>query len=136
MFWWIFMSFSNVLLYDVYPSVVIHQEQCTFIIYDSAGRERTQLIFLVFQDALKTSWRRLQRNTFSSSKTSSRRICNTSSRCLRDVFKTSSRRLKDVTKTSSKRFCKTSWKTKNVMLKTSWRRLEDVFSTSSPTWCH
>ena len=43
----------------------------------------------------KTSSRRLQRNNFSSSKTSSRR--------LQDVFKTPSRRFQDVFKTSSKR---------------------------------
>ena len=59
---------------------------------------------------LKTFWRRLRRNNFSSSKSSSR--------CLKD-------------------FLKTSWKTKNCyaevalrtslrhVLKTSWRRLED-----------
>ena len=39
------------------------------------------------------SWRRLQRNNSSSSKTSSRRVCKTSSR---DVFKTFSTRLQDV----------------------------------------
>ena len=50
----------------------------------------------------KTSSRRLQRNNFSSSKTSSR--------CLQDVFKTSSRRLR---------------RRKIVTLKTCWRRLKD-----------
>ena len=51
------------------------------------------------EDVLKTSWRRLQRNTFLSFKTSSWK-------CLEDVLKTSwRRRLTD----------------------TSWRRLEDVF---------
>ena len=88
--------------------------------------------FVCFQDVLKTSSRhvfktssryvfktssrRLQRNNFSSSKTSWRRLQDV----LRDVFKKT----------------KTSWKTKNCyaedvlktcsrhVLKTSWRRLE------------
>ena len=74
----------------------------------------------------KTSWRRLQHNNFSSSKTSwrlledvlrevlktsSRRLCKTSSRCLR---KTSSRCLQDVLE--------------NVKL-LRWGRVEDVFKT-------
>ena len=70
----------------------------------------------------KTAWRRLQRNNFSSSKTSSRRLAG----CLQDIFKTS---CEDV--------LKTSWKTKicyaedvlktpsKHVLKTSSRRLED-----------
>ena len=68
----------------------------------------------------KTSWRRLEdvfrvtlfvfQDLF---KTSSRRICNTSSRHFQDVFKTSS-------KTSSRRVCKTSC---NYVFKTSSRRL-------------
>ena len=53
---------------------------------------------------LKTSSRRLQRNNFSSSKTSSRRIA----RCLQDVFV---RRL---------------GRRKIVTLKTCWRRLQDI----------
>ena len=70
----------------------------------------SQQTFLVFQDVFKTSWRRLQRNTF--------RL----PRPLEDVFKTYLRcvflkRLQDV--------FKTSWKTKK------WET-EDVFSTSSP----
>ena len=60
---------------------------------------------------LKTVSRRLQRNNFTSSKTSWRR--------LEDI-------LQDVLKTS----CKTSWRRlgrrKIVTLKTSWRRLEDM----------
>ena len=39
-----FMNFSIFLLWAVYPSMVIHQEQCIFVtiyIYDSASRERT-----------------------------------------------------------------------------------------------
>ena len=38
------MNFSIFLLCAVYPSMVIHQEQCIFVtiyIYDSASRERT-----------------------------------------------------------------------------------------------
>ena len=35
-----FINFSNFLLWVTYPSVVIHHEQCIFIIYNSAGRER------------------------------------------------------------------------------------------------
>ena len=70
----------------------------------------------------------------------------TSSRCLKDVFKTYLqyvflKRLQDVFETSSntfsrhvcKRSCsyvfKTSWKTKKML---HWRRLQDVFSTSLP----
>ena len=34
------MSFSSFLLWAVNPSVGIHHEQCTFIIYDSAGRQK------------------------------------------------------------------------------------------------
>ena len=56
----------------------------------------------------KTSWRRLQRNNFSSSKTSSRRFA----RCLQDVFAS----VQDV--------LETSWKTKNCYT-------EDVLKTSS-----
>ena len=57
----------------------------------------------------KTFSRRLQRNNFSSSKTSSRRICKTS----QDVFKTSLRRL---------------GRRKIVTLKTFWRRLQGMSS--------
>ena len=83
----------------------------------------------------KTSWRRLQRNTFRLPrrlqdalairlpKTSSRRVCKASCNY---VFKTSSRR---VCKTPCNYVFKTSWKTKKML---HWRRLEDVFSTSLP----
>ena len=57
------------------------------------------------------SSRRLQRNNFSSSKTSSRRLA----RGLENVFKTSSRRL---------------GRRKIVTLKTCWRRLQDVLRTN------
>ena len=71
------------------------------------SREMTQQTFVGLQDVLKTSSIRLQRNIFTSSKTSWRR--------LEDVFKTSR---------------KTSWRRlgrrKIVTLKTSWRRLEDM----------
>ena len=72
----------------------------------------SQQTFLVFQDVFKTSWRRLQSNTFRLHfpirlpKTSSRRLQDV----LQDIFKTFSRRLAI----------------------TSSRRLQDVFSTSSP----
>ena len=59
----------------------------------------------------KTSSRRLQRNNFSSSKTSSRRLA----RFFQDVFNTSSRCL---------------GRQKIVMLKTCWRHLQDVLKTS------
>ena len=85
------------------------------------------------EDVLKTSWRRLssspsediliKTNMFTLAlclqRTSSRRLQDqniclgyTSSRCIRDVFKTSSRRLQDIFKKSS-------------------RHLQDVFKTSS-----
>ena len=77
-----------------------------------------QQTFLVFQDVFKTSWARIQRNNFSSSKTSLRRVCNTSSK---NVFKTSSR-------ASSRRVCKEVLKKTscNYVLKMSSRLLEDV----------
>ena len=59
----------------------------------------------------KTPWRRLQRNNFSSSKTSWRRLA----RGLENVFKTSSRHL---------------GRRKIVTLKTCWRRLQDVLKTN------
>ena len=78
----------------------------------------------------KTSWIRLQRNNFLSSKTSSdvlKMSCKMSSRRIarsfQDVIKTSSRRLgrrKIVT-------LKTCWRRLQNM---SWRRPEDVFKTS------
>ena len=55
----------------------------------------------------KTSWRRLQRNNFSSSKTSSRRLA----RGLENVFKMPSRRL---------------GRRKIVRLRTCWRRLQGM----------
>ena len=109
--------------------------------------------FVCLQDVFKTSSRhvfktpsghvfkmcsrRLQRNSFLSSKTSSR--------CLQDVFRTSCEMssirfqnvLRDVFKTPSRRICKTSGKTKNCyaedmlkkslrhILKMFWRRLKD-----------
>ena len=107
----------------------------------------TQQTFLVFQDVFKTSWRRLQRNTFHFPrrledvfKTTSRRICNTSSwnvfktssRRLQGVFKTYSRhpprRLQDAFNTSSRRVCKTSC---NYVFKTSGRQKNITLKTSS-----
>ena len=117
----------------------------------------SQQTFLISQDVSKISSRRLQRNNFSSSKTSSRplqdvfaiRLPKTSSKRLQDVIKIS---LQDVLKTSLKRICKTpssrrlqenvlqlcledifktSYKTKSFTLKTSSRCFQDVFKTSS-----
>ena len=96
----------------------------------------TQETFLVFQDVFKTSWRRLQCNTFrllrrlqDVFKTSSRRICNTSSY---NVFKTFSRRLEDV---FARRIAiMSSRRLQNVLEDKKmlhWRRLEDVLKTSS-----
>ena len=77
-----------------------------FVFY-AIKRVYTQQTFVGFQDVLKTSSTRLQRNNF--------RSCKTSWRGLEDVFKTSP---------------KTSWKTKKCynedVFKTSWRRLEDM----------
>ena len=97
--------------------------------------------FVCFQDVLKTSsrhvfktsWRRLQRNNFLSSKTSSRSF--------EDVFKSScemsTRRLQEVFKTYLQNVFKRSWKIKHFytedvlktssrhVLNTSLRRLED-----------
>ena len=92
--------------------------------------KKTQQTFLVFQDVLKTSWRRLQRNTFRLPRrlqdVFAIRLPKTSSRRFQDAFKTSS-------KTSSRRVCKISC---NYVFKTSWKTkkcyTEDVFSTSSP----
>ena len=94
------------------------------------------------EDVLKTSWRRLQRNTFLSFKTSSWK-------CLEDVLKTSWRRrltdtswrrLEDVLRGRFENIMKTSWRClwkrscKHV-LKTSWKMkncyAEDVFKTPS-----
>ena len=69
----------------------------------------------VFQDVLKTFWRRIQ-DVFAI------RLPKMPSRRLQDVF---ARRIAIM---SSRRL----GRQKNVTLKTSWRLLEDVFSTSSP----
>ena len=109
---------------------------------------KTQQTFLVFQEVLKTSWRRLQCNNFSSSKSSSRRLQDVFGKCL---LKTSSRLLEGVvkvySKTFSRRVCKTSYvlfkkmscnhilntssrhldREKNVIPKTSWRHKRNGF---------
>ena len=112
------------------------------------ARPTAQQTFLVFQNVVKTSWRRLQRNNLSFSKTSSkvviktfwrrlssRPLLKTSSECFQDIFKTCS-------KTSSRHVCKTSSSRRlqeNVLQlylgevledkkQLHWRRL----STSSP----
>ena len=80
-----------------------------FVFY-AIKRVYTQQTFVGFQDVLKTSSARLQRNNF--------RSCKTSWRGLEDVFKTSP-------KTSSRRL----GRRKNVTMKASSRRLEDVLKT-------
>ena len=71
---------------------------------------------------LRTSWTRLQRNNFTSSKMSWRRLAKTSWRRLEDDFKT---------------FRKTFWRLLEDVFKTSWKTkncyAEDVFKTS---WRH
>ena len=66
----------------------------------------------------KTSSRRLQRNNFSSSKTSSRRFQDVFKTSLQDVFKTSSRRL-------GRRKMFTLKTSSRHVLRTCWRRLQD-----------
>ena len=54
-----FINFSNILPWFAYPSMVIHHEQCIFIIYDSAGRERNnfqQLSKSVEIKLISTTW--------------------------------------------------------------------------------
>ena len=36
----VFKNFSKFLLWALYPSMVIHHEQCVFVIYDTSGRKR------------------------------------------------------------------------------------------------
>ena len=97
------------------------------------------------EDALKTSWRRLDQDKYirvtyySSSedifKKSSRcldqdqyiRLGHTSSRRLQHVFKTSSRHFQDFLKTSYKNVFKTS----SRRLQAFWKRLQDPAKTSS-----
>ena len=88
------------------------QRHCAYVYAQAKNSEATQQTFLVFQDVLKTSWRRLQRNTF--------RL----PRRLQDVFKTSSRR---ICKTSCNYVFKTSWKTKKCYT-------EDVFTKTNVCW--
>ena len=71
----------------------------------------------VFQDVLKTSWRRLE-DVFAI------RLPKMSSRRLQDV-------LQDVFKTFSRRVCKTSC---NYVFKTSSRRLQYVFTKTNVCW--
>ena len=102
-----------------------------------------QQTFVGLEAVLKTSSTRLQRNKFSSSKTSWRRVENVLrhlARRLEDVLKrlgrrkivtlkTPWRRLENVLRHLTRRLedvLKTSWGRKIVMLKTPWRRLEDM----------
>ena len=100
-----------IVLTDVLLVFIVRKKKFPF--------RRSQQTFLVFQDVFKTSWRRLQRNTFRLSrhifairlpKTSSRRVCSTSCNY---VFNTSTRRLQDI-------------------LEDKKMLPEDVFKTSSP----
>ena len=84
-----------------------------------------QQTFVGLEDVLKTSSRRLQRNKFSPSKTSWRRVEN--------VLRHLARRLEDVLKTSwetkncyAENALRTSWKHLETSHKTTWRHLEDV----------
>ena len=73
--------------------------QQTFVLVKTYWRRLQCNIFFIFQDVLKTSWRRLEN-------------------VLKTSWKTSWRRFR---KTYCKYVFKTSWKTKNVTLKTSWK---------------
>ena len=84
-----------------------------------------QQTFVGLEAVLKTSSTRLQRNKFSSSKTSWRRVEN--------VLRHLARRLEDVLKTSwetkncyAENALRTSWKHLETSHKTTWRHLEDV----------
>ena len=77
----------------------------------------SQQTFLVFQDVFKISWKRLQRNIFLSPKTSSRRVCKTSSRRLHEHV--------------CQLFLEDVLEDKKML---HWRYLQDVFSTPSPRW--
>ena len=74
----------------------------------------TQQTFAGLEDVLIMFSTRLQRNNFSSSKTSWRRLANTSWRRLEDVLKTSR---------------KTSWRRIGRRKVIRWRRLQVVFKT-------
>ena len=85
----------------------------------------------------KSSWKRLQRNNFLSSKTPSRRFLKIFSRSLQDIlnmsWKTKKCYAEDVFKTSSRHFLKTS---PRHILKTSSRRLQDqqMFAGELKVW--
>ena len=93
--------------------------------------EYVRLSLTSSEDVFKTSSRRLGQDQYI-------RLSYTSSRCLQDVFKTSSkhlqdvlpRRLQDVFKTSSRCLAKTSSRHLQDVFKTFWR-LQDIFKTSS-----
>ena len=74
----------------------------------------SQQTFLVFQDVFKISWKRLQRNIFLSPKTSSRRVCKTSSRRLHEHV--------------CQLFLEDVLEDKKML---HWRHLQDVFKTSA-----
>ena len=88
----------------------------------------SQQTFLVFQDVFKTSWGRLQRNTFRLPRhlqdVFAIRLPKTSSRRLQDVFKMC---LQDVLQLCLQDVFKTSWKTKKCYT-------EDVFTKTNICW--
>ena len=94
--------------------------QQTFVLMKTSSRrldqdEYVRLSLTPSEDVLKTSWRRLGQGQYI-------RLGYTSSRPLRDVFKTSSRRLQDVLQKRLQDIFKTFWKT-------SSGHLQDVFKT-------
>ena len=91
-----------------------------------------QQTFVGLEDVLKTSSPRLQRNKFSPSKTSWRRVEN--------VLRHLARRLEDVLKRLGRRkivTLKTPWRRLENVLRHLTRRLEDVLKTSWETkYCY
>ena len=98
--------------------VSLHSVFKTFsrYVFKTSGR---QVFKTSSRHVFKTSSRRLQRNSFSSSKMSSRRLA----RCLQEVFE---KPLQDIFKTSSRR----RRRRKIIMLKTCWRHLQHVAPTN------
>ena len=107
-----------------------------FVCLHSVFRTSSRYVFKTSsRHVFKTSWRCLQRNNFSSSKTSSTRLA----RCLQDVFKTSWKTCncytKNVLKTTSRHFLrkdvlKTSSRPTNVCWDVIW--IERVTLNSWP----
>ena len=114
-----------------------------FLFSKTSWRRLKDVLIKSYHNVLKTTWR-LQRNNFLSSKTSSKDVFKSTSRCLLktslrsplDVFNTSSRcpprrLLQEFFKTSLRRYlANTCWR-RNVTLKTSSTCLQHIFNTSS-----